>query len=180
MKLREFQFLTLVSLSYSIHSKIYESMTFGMDRKLQSSQRQLCSIQNQSHGHYFLIASWAQEEVWLNCKYQSSNSIIDQLCILADTQPQLSPEDEDMISRSGEMEREELKHKLLNEKVKTHEKDTSIAIFRVYDLLVNTFPGLANVSHRGIVREKLINLFGRLSLANLNDPKFEVPLIGPP
>lgn len=69
---------------------------------------------------------------------------------------------------------------IIDKKMKVFGKNTNISIFRVYDILINIFPGLASVSRRGIERDKLLNLFGHLSIEDLNNPSFEVPFIGPP
>ncbi|EAR92680.2 WD domain, G-beta repeat protein (macronuclear) [Tetrahymena thermophila SB210] len=108
------------------------------------------------------------------------NAQRDQLCILTDIHPPFDKEEEKQIQECGEIERIALKKQIIDQKVKNYDKNTNISIFRVYDILINIFPGLANVSRKGIDRDKLINLFGHLSIEDLNNPSFEIPTIGPP
>ncbi len=53
-------------------------------------------------------------------------------------------------------------------------------IFRVFDALINLFPGLSSVLRRGVDRDKIVNLFSRISMKELRDPAFEIPNLAAP
>ena len=40
---------------------------------------------------------------------------------------------------------------------------------------MNLFPGLSSVSRRGFDRDKITNLFSKISMKDLNNPNFEIP-----
>lgn len=56
-------------------------------------------------------------------------------------------------------------------------KNGGILIYRVFDNLLHIFPGLANLSRRGVAKEKLLNAFQRMSLEDLRNPQFEIPVL---
>jgi hypothetical protein len=55
------------------------------------------------------------------------------------------------------------------------ERQSNIQIVRIFDALINLFVGLSSVFRRGMDREKIVNLFSRISMAELKDPAFEIP-----
>lgn len=56
-------------------------------------------------------------------------------------------------------------------------KNGKILIFRVYDILLNIFPALANLSRKGVQRDKILNAFQKISLDELKNPQFDIPTI---
>ncbi|CAD8133394.1 unnamed protein product [Paramecium pentaurelia] len=59
-------------------------------------------------------------------------------------------------------------------------KQTTLQIFKIFDNLVNLFPGLANIYRKGVNKEKIMNLFQRINKSELQNTSFEIPnLQGP-
>lgn len=52
-----------------------------------------------------------------------------------------------------------------------------ILIYRILDNLLTTFPGLASIVKKGIEKSKAMVAFSKLTLADLNNPNFEIPLL---
>ena len=55
------------------------------------------------------------------------------------------------------------------------ERQSNLQIVRVFDSLINLFAGLSSVFRRGMDRDKIVNLFSRISMQELKDPAFEIP-----
>ncbi len=53
----------------------------------------------------------------------------------------------------------------------------SILIYRILDNLLTTFPGLASVVKRGIEKSKALIAFSKLTMDDLYNPNFELPLL---
>jgi len=52
-----------------------------------------------------------------------------------------------------------------------------ILIYRILDNLLTTFPGLASIVKKGIEKSKAMVAFSKLTIADLNNPNFELPLL---
>lgn len=62
---------------------------------------------------------------------------------------------------------------MLSDKAQSSNK-TQILIYKVFDNLISTYPGMANIYRKGIDREKLLTIFTRASKENLKDSTFYV------
>ncbi|CAK80013.1 unnamed protein product (macronuclear) [Paramecium tetraurelia] len=54
-------------------------------------------------------------------------------------------------------------------------KQTTLQIFKIFDNLVNLFPGLANIYRKGVSKDKIMNLFQRINKFELQNTSFEIP-----
>ncbi|CAD8080393.1 unnamed protein product [Paramecium sonneborni] len=52
---------------------------------------------------------------------------------------------------------------------------TTLQIFKIFDNLVNIFPGLANIYRKGIEKDKVMNLFEKIPKNELQNPQFDIP-----
>lgn len=60
---------------------------------------------------------------------------------------------------------------------KEFKKNGKLLIFRIYDHLLNIFPALANLSRKGVQKDKILNAFQKMTLEDLKNPQFDIPVI---
>jgi len=106
-----------------------------------------------SAGTFFLTLLWTLPKVNFEL------NILDQLCIVC------------VVNK----DKKNLEDNLDNN---TWNKNTNVQIFRIFDGLINIFPGLSNVFRRGVERDKIVNLYSRITFKELKDSAFEIPTIG--
>ena len=60
---------------------------------------------------------------------------------------------------------------------KNYQKNSKLLIFRIFDNLLNIFPALANLSRKGLPKDKICNAFQKMTMEDLKNIQFDIPVI---